>query len=59
MDNGTLVNVVVPYGPNRGEVTATGTIESRKHSGMDGTTYMVRELTGELVEHAELWLKPV
>jgi hypothetical protein len=57
LDNGTRVEVVVPFGPSAGQVTARGVIEGVRHSGMDGTTYYVREQGGEVVEHSESWVR--
>ena len=59
LSKGDFVLIRVPGGQQyAGVVTATGTVEASKTSRIDGRTYLIRESSGELVEHSESWLEP-
>ncbi len=57
IDNGTRVAIVVPFGPNAGQVCGRGAVTGRIHSGIDGLCYFVREDDGTTAQHSESWVR--
>lgn len=54
---GTKVQIVLPFGKRQGEVVRAGVVVGRLISGIDGNTYYVRTVTGEVVQYAESWVR--
>jgi hypothetical protein len=56
-DNGSRVAIVVPFGPNAGQVCGHGTVIGFITSGIDGRCYFVREDDGTTVQHSDSWMR--